>query len=116
MRKSMYQVAFVVAIVAAVSGCNTFHHEGVKVPLNTVPAVVQATIQAHTYGGTVGKVEKETMKCGVVYEAKVKGPAAQCSEVKVAEDGKLLKYKTWTEKCERHGDKKHQDKDKPEAK
>ena len=104
------------AMAAIVSGCNTFHHEGVKVPLNSVPAVVQTTIQAHTYGGTVGKVEKETKKCGVVYEAKVKGPGAQCSEVKVAEDGKLLKYATWTEKCEGHGDKKHHDKDKPEAK
>ena len=44
-------------------------------------------------GDTVGKVEKETMKCGVVYEAKVKGPDGACGEIKVAEDGKLLKYK-----------------------
>ena len=29
-----------------------------------------------------------------VYEADVKGPDGQCSEVKVADDGKLLKYKT----------------------
>jgi hypothetical protein len=61
--------------------------------------VVQSTIQAHLYGGTVSKVEKETMKCGVVYEAKVKGNEGQCSEITVAEDGRLLKYKTCGTKC-----------------
>ena len=116
MRKSTCQWAFVLAIAALNSGCCTYCHQEVNVPWDTVPAVVQSTIQAHTYGGTVGKVEKETMKCGVVYEAKVKGPGAQCSEVKVAEDGKLLKYAAWTEKCERHGDKKDHEKDKPQAK
>ena len=90
-------MALVVLVAAVVSGCGTFRHEEAAVPLNSVPAVVQATIQAHTYGGTVGKVEKETMKCGVVYEAKVLGPEGQCSEIKVADDGRLLKYKTWKE-------------------
>jgi hypothetical protein len=116
MRKSTCQLAFVLAIAAVVSGCNTFRHEEVSVPWNNLPAVVQSTIQAHTYGGTVGKVEKETMKCGIVYEAKVKGPEGQCSAIKVAEDGKLLKYKTWKEKCEAHGEKKHHDKDNTQAK
>jgi len=59
--------------------------------------------------GTVDKVEKETMKSGVVYEAKVKGAEGQCSEIKVAEDGKLLKYKTWTNKCPSRGEMKHHD-------
>ena len=45
------------------------------------------------------------MPCGVVYEAKVQGPEGQCSEIKVADDGKLLKYKTWK------AEKKHHDKD-----
>ena len=110
MRNSMCQLAFVVVVAAAVSGCSTFCNKEANVPLDTLPAVVQATIQAHTYGGTVDKVEKETMKCGVVYEAKVKGPEGQCSEIKVADDGKLLKYKTWTKKCPLGGDMKH-DKD-----
>ena len=93
MRKSSGQLACVVAIAAMVSGCCSFCHEEVTVPWNSVPAVVQSTIEAHTYGGTVGKVEKETKKCGIVYEAKVKGPDSQCSEIKVPADGKLLKYK-----------------------
>ena len=104
MRKSTCQLALVVAAAAVVSGCGTFcHHEEATVPLDSLPAVVQATIQVHTYGGTVGKVEKETMKCGVVYEAKVKGPDGACGEIKVAEDGKLLKYKAG--KAEKHDDK-----------
>ena len=109
MMKSKCQLAFVVAIAAVGFGCSTFHHEDVNVLWNTVPAVVQATIQAHTYGGTVSKVEQETEKCGLVYEAKVKGPDGQCSEIKVAADGKLLKYKTWKKECTAGGDENHHD-------
>lgn len=105
MRTLTSQLAVATAIAAMAAGCSTFCHKEMNVPLNTVPAVVQATIQAHTYGGTVDKVEKETMKSGVVYEAKVKGPDGQCSEIKVAEDGKLLKYKA-EKKCDHHGEPK----------
>jgi len=112
----MCQLALVVAIAAVASGCSTFRHEEVKVTWDTVPAVVQSTIQAHTYGGTVGDVEKETMKGGVVYEAKVKGPEGQCSEIKVAEDGKLLKYKARKAECASCGEKRHHDKDSTQAK
>ena len=94
MRTLAGQLAVAVAITASISGCCSFGEKEVVVPLNAVPAAVQATIQSHTFGGTVAKVEKETKKCGVVYEAEVKGPGEQCAEVKVAEDGKLLKYKT----------------------
>ena len=94
MKRLTGQLAFAVALAAAVSGCSTFCHKEVVVPMDAVPAAVQATITAHTFGGTVAKVEKETKKCGIVYEAKVKGPGTQCAEVKVGEDGKLLKYKT----------------------
>jgi len=38
-------------------------------------------------------MRKLTYGLGVVYEAKVKGPNGQFSEVKVAEGGKLIKYK-----------------------
>ena len=116
MRKSLCQLAFVVAAAVIVSGCSTFRHEEVNVPLNTLPVLVQATIQAHTYGGTVAKIEKETTKCGIVYEAKVMGAEGQCSEVKVADDGKLLKYKTWNKKCPFGGDMKQHDKAGPVTK
>ena len=93
MRKTTGQLAWVVALAAVVSGCATFRSEEVTVPWNNVPSAVQSTIEAHKYGGVVSKVEMERTKCGLVYEAKVQGQSGQCSEVKVAEDGKLLKYK-----------------------
>ena len=93
MRKSTGSLALVVALAAVVSGCSTFRSEEVTVPWNSVPAVVQSTIEAHKYGGVVSQIEMERTKCGLVYEAKVQGQAGKCSEIKVAEDGKLLKYK-----------------------
>ena len=99
MQKLTYRLGFGVVVAALAAGCSTFHNEEVNVPWDSVPAVVQSTIQAHQYGGTVGKVEKETNKCGTVYEAKVKGSDGQCSEVKVAADGKLIKYKTSKKEC-----------------
>lgn len=93
MKNSSGQLALVVAIAAAVSGCCTFRCEEVTVPWNNVPPVVQSTIDAHKYGGVVSKVEMERTKGGLVYEAQVQGQSGKCSEVKVAEDGRLLKYK-----------------------
>ncbi|MCX7010342.1 MAG: hypothetical protein NTY53_24405 [Kiritimatiellaeota bacterium] len=93
MKKSTGQWALVVALAAVISGCATYRSEEVTVPWNSVPAVVQSTIEAHKYGGVVSKVELEKKQCGLVYEAKVQGQAGKCSEITVAEDGKLLKYK-----------------------
>lgn len=80
-------------LVAIASSCTTFRSEEVTLPWNSVPAVVQSTIETHKYGGIVSKVEVERKKCGVVYEAKVQAQAGTCSEITVAEDGKHLKYK-----------------------
>lgn len=99
MKKSMYSLGLVVAVAALAAGCSTIHHEEVYVSWDSVPAVVQSTIQSHRFGGTVSTVEMETDKCGTVYEAKVKGPDGQRSEVKVAGDGKLIKYKTSKKEC-----------------
>jgi hypothetical protein len=99
MKKLTYRLGFFVAVAALVAGCRTTHNEEVYVSWDSVPVVVQATIQSHQFGGTVSTVEKETSKCGTVYEARVKGSNGQCSEVKVAEDGKLIKYKTSKKEC-----------------
>ena len=97
MKKLICQLGFVIGVTALATGCSTMCHKEVNVSWTDVPTVVQSTIQTHQFGGTVGKIEKETMKCGTVYEAKVKGPDGKYSEVKVAEDGKLLKYKACKE-------------------
>ena len=92
MSKSTGSLALV-ATLALVSGCTTFRPDEVTVPWNNVPSVVQSTIDAHKYGGVVSRVEMERTRYGLVYEAQIQGQSGQCSEVKVAEDGKLLKYK-----------------------
>jgi len=99
MRKLIYQLGFVGVVATLAAGCCTYQKEEVNVPWTAVPAIVQSTITAHQYGGTVGKIEKETMKGNVVYEAKIKGPEGQSSEIKVAEDGKLIKYKGCDNNC-----------------
>src|SRR5690349_2953147 len=64
-----------------------------------VPAAVQKTIMANANGGTVSKVEKETKKGKTVYEADVKGTNGSELEIKVAENGDLIKAKA--EKAEK---------------
>jgi hypothetical protein len=91
------------------AGCGTFH-EDEAVPLSAVPSVVQSTIQAHANGGMVGKVEKETEKGRVVYEAKVKGKDGKCTEVAVAEDGTLVKAEADDAEGEHHCGKGGHDK------
>jgi hypothetical protein len=73
-----------------------------KVEWNNVPAQVQSTITSNSSGGQVVSVEKE----GTEYEAKVKGTDGKMSEVKVGEDGSLVKV----EACDEHGHGKHKEK------
>ena len=62
-----------------------------KVEWSQVPEKVQQTITQHAQGGTVEKIEKETMKKKViVYEAEVRKPDGKKIEIKVEEDGTLV--------------------------
>jgi len=62
-----------------------------KVEWSQVPEKVQQTITQHLQGGTVEKIEKETMKKKViVYEAEVRKPDGKKIEIKVEEDGTLV--------------------------
>ena len=67
------------------AGCNEE-----KVEWSRVPAKVQQTITEHAQGGEVLKVEKETEKNAVVYEAKVQKSDGKKIEIKVDENGKLI--------------------------
>lgn len=67
------------------AGCNEE-----KVEWSQVPTKVQQTITEHAQGGEVLKVEKETDKNAVVYEAKVKKTDGKKIEIKVDENGKLI--------------------------
>jgi len=62
------------------------------IKLSNCPAAVQQTIKDNSGGGKVKEVEKETKQDGtVVYEADVKKSDGTKIEIKVAEDGKLIK-------------------------
>ncbi|SDW70428.1 PepSY domain-containing protein [Nitrosomonas communis] len=63
-----------------------------KVEMSQVPEKVQQAITQNAQGGTIQKVEKGTMKKKVViYEATVKKPDGKEIEIKVEEDGTLVK-------------------------
>jgi len=64
----------------------------VNVTLNDVPPAVAATIQNEAGSGTIDKIEKEEVKGATVYEAKITKDGKK-TEVKVAEDGTLIKSK-----------------------
>ncbi|MGI9088350.1 MAG: PepSY domain-containing protein [Chthoniobacterales bacterium] len=92
------------------------HHHGnkqendeQKVEWSDVPAAVQTTIQQNSAGGQVVEVEKEMKGDKSIYEAEVKGTDGKLSEVKVNEDGTLIKVQAKQEDGEEHGD--HEDKD-----
>lgn len=51
---------------------------------------MQQTITEHAQGGEVLKIEKETEKNAVVYEAKVRKADGKKIEIKVDENGNLV--------------------------
>ena len=82
--------------VAMTFGSSSFADEKEeKIQWNSVPRVVQKTITENTQGGKVEEIEKETKtrdgKSVTVYEAKVKKTDGKKIEIKVADDGKLIK-------------------------
>jgi hypothetical protein len=66
-----------------------------KVQWSDVPAAVQKTITENAGGGKIEEIEKETKMIGEkrtpIYEADVRKPDGSKIEIKVREDGKLIK-------------------------
>jgi len=86
-------VALTAAMILATSSFAGEKEE--KIQWDSVPSVVQKTITENMDGGKVEEIEKETKtkdgKSVTVYEAKVKKSDGKKIEIKVAEDGKLIK-------------------------
>jgi hypothetical protein len=91
--KTFLMIALTAAMIFAISSCAGEKEE--KIQWGSVPTVVQKTITENMDGGKVEEVEKETKtkdgKSVTVYEAKVKKSDGKKIEIKVAEDGKLIK-------------------------
>lgn len=68
---------------------------GDKVTLEEVPAPVRETITRETQGGEIREIERETKDGQTVYEVEFKPKeGAQKVELKIGQDGKILKRET----------------------
>ena len=90
--KTLLLVALPVALAFAASGCESEKEE--KVQWSSLPTVVQETITEKAGDGKIEEIEKETKtkdgKPVTVYEVEVKKDGKEI-EIKVGEDGKLIK-------------------------
>jgi len=94
--KALLIVALPVAIAfAASSYASEKEKKEEKIQWSSVPAAVQKTITENAGGGQNEKIEKETKtkdgKSVTVYKAEVKKSDGKKVEIKVGEDGTLIK-------------------------
>lgn len=84
------------------------HEAEEKVTMDQVPAQAQATIKKEANGATISEVEKETHKGKAVYEAEYMQDGKKV-ELKVDENGKVLKKKTseWSPETKSKNMEKH---------
>lgn len=91
--KTILLVALPVALAFLISGCESEKEE--KVQWSDLPAAVQETITENTHNGKIKEIEKETKtkngKLVTVYEVEVKKSDGKEIEIKVGDDGKLIK-------------------------
>ncbi len=91
--KTLLLVTLPAALAFAVSGCESEKEEEIQWP--NLPAVVQETITEHVGDGEIEEIEKEIKtengKSVTVYEVEVKKSDGKEVEIKVGEDGKLIK-------------------------
>jgi hypothetical protein len=95
----------VVLPAAMVFTTSAFAGDVERIQWTDVPPAVQKTITDHAGGGKIEEIEKETKtqhvrilhfdsdKIVTVYEAEVEKPDGKEIEIRVDEDGKLLKIK-----------------------
>ena len=79
------------AIGALVYGGMEKEENKQKVAMTDLPPAVQKTIQDNLAGGTVTETAKETKDGKTYYEAQVQKSGGEKVEIKVAEDGTLIR-------------------------
>ncbi len=94
MKTNIFQI-FILTVAMAFAASSFAGEKEEKVQWENVPVVVQKTITENLKDGKIEEIEKETkIKDGqsvTVYEAKVKKSDGKKIEIKVGEDGKLIK-------------------------
>ena len=103
MKKKLFMS--VVLPAAMVFATSAFAGKVERIEWTDVPPAVQKTISDYAGGGKIEEIEKETetqkvrilhfdgSKTVTVYEAEVEKPNGKEIEIKVGEDGKLIKIK-----------------------
>ena len=86
-------VTLPVTLAFMISGCESEKEE--KIQWSSLPPVVQRTITENVGNGKIEEIEKETKtkngKPVTVYEVEIKKSDGKEIEIKVGEDGKLIK-------------------------
>ena len=90
---SLLMFTLLVMLMFVASGCEREKEE--KIHWSSLPAVVQETITGNVGNGKIEEIERETRikngKSIIVYEVEIKKPDGKETEIKVGEDGKLIK-------------------------
>jgi len=91
--KILLLVALPVTLAFIISGCESKKEE--KIQWSSLPPVVQKTITENVGDGKIEEIEEETKtksgKLVTVYEVEIKRSDGKEIEIKVREDGKLIK-------------------------
>ena len=80
-----------------------------KVEMKELTADVQKTIQDYLAGGNVTRVVKESEDGKTFYNADVQNPNGEKVEIKVAEDGKLVRVNANDNEEENDNEAEHED-------
>ena len=94
--KTLLIVSLPLVLAFVSSGCEREKEE--KIKWSSLPAVVQETITENSGDGRIEEIEKETKtkngKMVTVYEVEIKKPDGKEIEIKVGENGRLIKIES----------------------
>jgi uncharacterized membrane protein YkoI len=104
-------LAFALAVGLGASGAraNGRDEDEQKVEMKNLTAEVQKTIQDYLAGGNVARVVKESENGKTLYTVDVQKPNGEKVEVKVAEDGKLVRVNANDNEEESDSEDEHED-------
>jgi uncharacterized membrane protein YkoI len=102
-------LALAVGLGASGARANEKDEDEQKVEMKNLTADVQKTIQDYLAGGSVSSVVKELENGKTLYSADVKKPNGEKVEIKVAEDGKLVRVNANDNEEKNDNEAEHED-------
>jgi hypothetical protein len=102
-------LALAVGLGASGARANEKDEDEQKVETKDLTADVQKTIQDYLAGGNVTRVVKESENGKTLYSADVEKPNGEKVEIKVAEDGKLVRVNANDNEEENDNEGEHED-------